>query len=153
MKSKKKRPHGQVLSNKRWCDSNNMLVPIDSTRLGLYTTTRKNPGSPAFRNWGTPARAGHIRPSLRHSSEHAGTAASFQQQAADSCSQCRTLVRPVTRAQFLDAALRSAANLFSHSDQEAQWESSVAQGQATSGWGGRLADQMASYLRVRAVVR
>jgi uncharacterized protein (DUF1501 family) len=32
------------------------------------------------------------------------------------------------------------ANLFSHSDQQNQWETSVGNGFATSGWGGRLAD-------------
>jgi uncharacterized protein (DUF1501 family) len=32
------------------------------------------------------------------------------------------------------------ANLFSHSDQQNQWETSVPNGFSTSGWGGRLAD-------------
>jgi uncharacterized protein (DUF1501 family) len=53
-----------------------------------------------------------------------------------------TLVQPLTRDQYLKTPTLAPSNLFSHSDQQAEWQSSVAQGQATSGWGGRLADQM-----------
>ena len=35
-------------------------------------------------------------------------------------------------------------NLFSHLDQQTEWQTSVAQGFATTGWGGRLADAMQS---------
>ena len=35
-------------------------------------------------------------------------------------------------------------NLFSHSDQQNQWQTSVANGTGSSGWGGRTADRMAN---------
>ena len=34
------------------------------------------------------------------------------------------------------------SKLFSHSDQQAQWQSSVSTGQSPTGWGGRIADQL-----------
>jgi uncharacterized protein (DUF1501 family) len=36
------------------------------------------------------------------------------------------------------------ANLFSHSDQQAEWQNSSATAQTATGWGGRVADRMAS---------
>jgi len=35
-------------------------------------------------------------------------------------------------------------NLFSHSDQQLQWQTSVAQGHSPTGWAGRAADYIAS---------
>jgi uncharacterized protein (DUF1501 family) len=46
---------------------------------------------------------------------------------------------PTTKATYL---ARRPDNLFSHSDQQNQWQSSVSSGPARSGWGGRIADQL-----------
>jgi uncharacterized protein (DUF1501 family) len=57
-----------------------------------------------------------------------------------------TLVRPVTKTELLGGGPRPE-NLFSHSDQQAQWQAATASssGQsAPTGWGGRLADDMGS---------
>ena len=51
-----------------------------------------------------------------------------------------SLVQPITRAQYQAAKSPIPSNLFSHSDQQLQWQTSVAQGNATSGWAGRAAD-------------
>ena len=53
-----------------------------------------------------------------------------------------TLVRPVTRAQYLAGTAVLPPKLFSHNDQQAVWQSSQPEG-ATSGWGGRMADILA----------
>lgn len=54
-----------------------------------------------------------------------------------------TLVQPITRSQYLSGAVRPDS-LFSHSDQQLQWQSSISQNSASSsvptGWGGRAAD-------------
>ena len=55
-----------------------------------------------------------------------------------------SLVQPLTRAQYL-AGQTMPSNLFSHCDQQSQWQTSIPNGIATSGWGGRAADQV-SYL-------
>lgn len=53
------------------------------------------------------------------------------------------LVRPMTKAQYLNGSIQKPYQLFSHSDQVAQSQTSNAQVQAFTGWGGRLADKMA----------
>lgn len=53
-----------------------------------------------------------------------------------------TLVRPLTKAQYLSAAFRKPYQLFSHSDQVNQAQTSVSTTQAFTGWGGRLSDRL-----------
>ena len=50
-----------------------------------------------------------------------------------------TMVYPVTRAQYL-AGLNKPPQLFSHADQQTQWQTSVPDQPPTTGWGGRCAD-------------
>src|ERR1700694_1398587 len=54
-----------------------------------------------------------------------------------------TLTQPTTRAQY--AAGVRPESLYSHSDQQAQWQSSISDAAAGTGWGGRLADAVASH--------
>lgn len=55
-----------------------------------------------------------------------------------------TLLYPTTRAQFQAGSVPLPPQLFSHSDQQVQWQSSVPDQPFTSGWGGRVADLLAS---------
>jgi uncharacterized protein (DUF1501 family) len=55
-----------------------------------------------------------------------------------------TLVFPMTRAQYLSGALETPPQLFSHSDQVTQWQTSVPDQPPTTGWGGRCADLLSS---------
>jgi uncharacterized protein (DUF1501 family) len=50
------------------------------------------------------------------------------------------LAKPIKGRQDYLAGAAVPANLFSHSDQQNQWETSVPNGLSSSGWGGRLAD-------------
>jgi uncharacterized protein (DUF1501 family) len=55
------------------------------------------------------------------------------------------LVEPINRAKYLTNNSSIVPNaLFSHSDQAGQWQSSIPTGLANTGWGGRMADLMAS---------
>lgn len=49
----------------------------------------------------------------------------------------------VTRTNFLDTLPTKPPQLFSHSDQVLQWQSSIPDQPFTSGWGGRIADLLA----------
>jgi uncharacterized protein (DUF1501 family) len=49
-----------------------------------------------------------------------------------------TLVAPITKADYLNGTRPN--QLFSHSDQQNQWQTSVSTGGSPSGWGGRMAD-------------
>ncbi|HMQ04147.1 MAG TPA: DUF1501 domain-containing protein [Pyrinomonadaceae bacterium] len=53
-----------------------------------------------------------------------------------------TLVRPTTKAQMSQSSHPKPYQLYSHSDQVAQFQTSVSNTQAFTGWGGRLSDQM-----------
>jgi uncharacterized protein (DUF1501 family) len=109
-------------------DSNNMVVPIDS-RYGAYQTMR---GSVAL-GAGTLLPAGQsgfgFHPSLTNVQRL------YNQQQATMVFNVGTLVRPTTRASMNDVP----RNLYSHSDQTQQWQSSDPNGGGT-GWGGRIGD-------------
>lgn len=51
------------------------------------------------------------------------------------------LVQPLTRAQYLNASGSMVPLLlFSHSDQQNQWQTAIPTGLGSTGWGGRMAD-------------
>ncbi len=53
------------------------------------------------------------------------------------------LVEPTSRSTYQNSSVRIPLNLFSHSDQQNQWQTSVSNGQSSAGWGGRIADKTA----------
>ena len=54
-----------------------------------------------------------------------------------------TLVRPITKAQYVAKSVEVPKNLFSHNDQVSTWQSGAAEG-ARLGWGGQFGDLLAS---------
>ena len=55
-----------------------------------------------------------------------------------------TLVFPMTRAQYQGGILEKPPQLFSHSDQVTQWQTSIPDRPPLTGWGGRCGDLLAS---------
>jgi uncharacterized protein (DUF1501 family) len=55
------------------------------------------------------------------------------------------LVEPLTKAQYSARSKRRPESLFSHSDQQAQWQSSTSTGDILTGWGGRIVDRMQAF--------
>ena len=55
-----------------------------------------------------------------------------------------TLVQPLTKAQYQNSAFKKPYQLFSHSDQVTQAQTSISNTQAFTGWGGRISDKMTS---------
>ena len=53
-----------------------------------------------------------------------------------------TLVTPLTQAQYKNQQAAIPSNLFSHLDQQTEWQTALAQGSGATGWGGRVADAM-----------
>jgi uncharacterized protein (DUF1501 family) len=53
------------------------------------------------------------------------------------------LVEPLTRATYRNGSGRRPSQLFSHSDQVTQWQTSVSNDTSATGWGGRTADRAA----------
>jgi uncharacterized protein (DUF1501 family) len=55
-----------------------------------------------------------------------------------------TLVYPITRTQYLAGSVSKPPQLFSHADQQTQWQTSVPDQPPTTGWAGRCADLLNS---------
>src|SRR5271156_2413154 len=55
-----------------------------------------------------------------------------------------TLVYPITRTQYLAGTTAKPPQLFSHADQQTQWQTSIPDQPPETGWGGRCADLLAS---------
>jgi uncharacterized protein (DUF1501 family) len=55
-----------------------------------------------------------------------------------------TLVYPITRTTYLNGSGSKPPQLFSHADQQTQWQTSVPDQPPTTGWGGRCADLLNS---------
>jgi uncharacterized protein (DUF1501 family) len=114
-------------------DSNNMIVPIDS-RYASYQTMRGPVAlaSGALLPVGTSGYGLH--PSLVNMQRL------YNQQQAAMVFNVGTLVQPTTKGTLNSTAL--PRNLYSHSDQTQQWQSSDPNGGGT-GWGGRINDVIA----------
>ena len=122
-------------------DSNDMVVPLDD--FGAYDAVRGRSGMglgagelvpilPA-----SPGRRYGFHPAL------GDVAPLFAAKKAAVVCNVGTLVAPLTRAQYL-AGGRSPRNLFSHSDQQLQWQGLVPGALVNTGWGGRIADRTAA---------
>jgi uncharacterized protein (DUF1501 family) len=113
-------------------DANNMVVPIDS-RYGAYAAMR-GPVALAQASLLPAGSSGYgLHPALPNIQRL------YNQSQATAVFNVGTLFQPVTRAQLNSSPV--PRNLYSHSDQTQQWQSSDPNGGGT-GWGGRLMDHM-----------
>ena len=55
-----------------------------------------------------------------------------------------TLVQPLTAAQYKAGSAPTPTNLFSHPDQQLEWQNAAQSGVTSTGWAGRIADSMAA---------
>jgi len=123
-------------------DGNSLLVPLDAAGFGRYASVRTEssglqipqsqwlPIQPA----GSPTTYG-LHPEL------AELQPLFASGKLALLANVGTLNEPTTRANY--AAARPDS-LYSHSDQQSQWQSAVSEGPSSTGWGGRLADRLAA---------
>jgi len=125
-------------------DSSNMLVPRSGGPYGSYAAIRGalalpqgqilpiSPLNPDGIDFG-------LHPSM------IGLQALFQQQKVAFVRNVGTLVAPVTRQQYMQGGTAIPSQLFSHSDQTLQWQTSyTARNGPVTGWGGRIADLLTS---------
>jgi uncharacterized protein (DUF1501 family) len=124
-------------------DSNNMVVPIDSAGYADYHKTRSSLAlplgglHPLNASGGAPTHGLH--PALP------GLQALYNSGKMAVVANVGTLLVPLTKTQYLSTDEPKPENLFSHIDQQHQWQSAIADGAAVnSGWGGRLSDQLAA---------
>lgn len=120
-------------------DANNMLVPLAGSDYTAYAAARGAIALPqatllplAVQNANGRAYAFH--PSL------AALQPLFDQGRVAALCNTGPLVAPLTRAEYLARTKAVPRALFSHSDQQIIWQTSVPDGQVATGWGGRMAD-------------
>ncbi|HVU34382.1 MAG TPA: DUF1501 domain-containing protein [Opitutaceae bacterium] len=120
-------------------DANNLIIPSDTTSYAAYAKARSNlalpqtgllPISPRTRD----GRSYSLHPAVPE------LQAMFASGQAALLGNVGTLVYPTTLAQYKAGSVPLPPQLFSHADQQVQWQSSVPDKPTTTGWGGRLAD-------------
>ncbi|MBK7082403.1 MAG: DUF1501 domain-containing protein [Betaproteobacteria bacterium] len=123
-------------------DGNNLLLPADSAGYAQYAAVRGAGSGIAL----TQAELLPIQPAnldtpfgLHPALKELQPLFAGGQLAA--IANVGTLTQPTSKAQY--AAGVRPDSLYSHSDQQNQWQTSIASGTARTGWGGRLADVLA----------
>src|SRR5665213_902371 len=131
-------------------DTNNMLVPIDTSGYANYAKLRSTIALPQAQllplsvAGGTPAFGLHPALPGLQSLWNSGSLAVV--------ANVGTLVQPLTKAQYSLTTTTKPESLFSHIDQQHQWQASISDtSSSNTGWGGRLSDQLAS-LNINASV-
>jgi uncharacterized protein (DUF1501 family) len=123
-------------------DSNNTVIPMDDTNFQAYTSIRGSLALPTSALTQTVYSASGA-PYAFHG-KLPDVASLFTSKELAVVANVGSLVQPLTRAQYQSAQLPLPSNLFSHSDQQLQWQTSIAQGNSSTGWAGRAADYIAS---------
>ena len=121
-------------------DGNNLVVPMDSAGYAQYSAVRPVASNVnltqaellAIQPASSPTAYG-LHPQLTELQPL------FAQAKLAILANIGPLTAPTTKANYLSVR---PGNLFSHSDQQNQWQSSVSLGPSRSGWGGRIADQL-----------
>jgi uncharacterized protein (DUF1501 family) len=122
-------------------DSNNTIIPTDDTNYKAYTSIRGSLAltpaelSQTVYNGSAPYAFHGMLPEL---------ASMYASKELAVVANVGSLVQPMTRAQYQAAQMPVPLNLFSHSDQQLQWQTSIAQGNSPTGWAGRAADYIES---------
>ena len=129
-------------------DANNLIVPSDNVTYAAYAQGRGalalpqtallsiSPKTSDGRTWG-------LHPALGTNpdgSANGGIKGLFDQGKVAVLANVGTLAYPLTQSLYNSRPDLRPRQLFSHNDQQVEWQSSLADQPFTTGWGGRLAD-------------
>ena len=124
-------------------DANNLIIPLGSG-YAAYASARSNLAIPQasvlpFTPRTTDGRSWGLHPSVSelHALFNSGKMALL--------ANAGTLVYPTTKSQYNARSVPLPPQLFSHSDQQVQWQHSVPDKPTTTGWGGRTADLLNAF--------
>jgi uncharacterized protein (DUF1501 family) len=113
-------------------DSNNLVIPMSGQAASQYKTLRANLAIP------NPLALGSTNYGLHPSMTALANLYSKGNVAVNF--NVGTLVSPLTRSQYQAGTSQAPANLFSHADQQQEWQTAAPLENLTTGWGGRIAD-------------
>jgi len=123
-------------------DGNNMIVPLDTASYDAYAQIRGSLALSSSSLLPVTAKTGNL--AFGFHSKLANLQKLFSGGQAAVVANVGTLLQPLSRAQYLAGNAATPENLFSHSDQQLQWQTSYDAAGGT-GWGGRAADKI-SYM-------
>jgi uncharacterized protein (DUF1501 family) len=123
-------------------DSNNLLIPNDSAGYLNYAAIRSGLALPQNSLLPITAKTGNVLYGLHPSVT--GLQGLFNSGQMALVANVGTLAQPLTRAQFQANTGTIPINLFSHSDQQGQWQTAQFDGFSATGWAGRTADVLQS---------
>jgi len=122
-------------------DANNLIVPLDATQFGRYQRARSNLALPQASLLPiTPTNTGGARYGLHPAMT--GVQGLFEAGHAAVVANVGPLRVPTTKAQYQARSVPLPSGLFSHSDQQAAWQSGISDSLGRSGWGGRLTERL-----------
>ncbi|MBK8321713.1 MAG: DUF1501 domain-containing protein [Betaproteobacteria bacterium] len=120
-------------------DSNNMVIPTSAGEWAQYNAARgavrlQQAALQPLTLTNTPGRTFGLHPAMPQLAAlvNAGNAAVV--------ANVGPLLAPTSQAAYRNRSVPLPNNLFSHSDQQAQWQSSISDDATRTGWGGRIAD-------------
>ncbi len=128
-------------------DSNNLLIPYEPAEHSRYARTRSNLALARDSLLAiAPSNTGGVRYALHPAmpglaSLFKGGSAAIPTPKAAFIANTGPLLVPTNKAQWQARSVPLPDNLFSHSDQQAQWQAALYNRPAT-GWGGRLAERL-----------
>lgn len=125
-------------------DGNNMIIPTGTTEYNAYTSVRGSSGLGLPQSSLLPISPLSINTPFGLHPSLAEMQTLFSQQKLSVVCNVGPLVQPLTRQQYQSGAPRPY-QLFSHSDQIAQWQTAIADRVGQTGWGGRTADRFAPH--------
>ena len=124
-------------------DGNNTIVPMDTAGYAQYAAVRTTAsGLQLAQGSLAPIQPSSLGTPFGFHPSCAELATLFNQRKLAVMCNVGTLVQPTSKSQYVAGLVPSS--LYSHSDQQAQWQSSVSSGFSATGWGGRIADKVAS---------
>jgi len=123
-------------------DSNNTVIPMDNTSFAAYSSIRGSLALTAA-ELTAPITSASGAPVAFHG-KLPDVASLFSSKELAVVANVGPLVQPLTRNQYQNQQAGIPLNLFSHSDQQLAWQTSIAQGHSSTGWAGRAADYIAS---------
>ena len=120
-------------------DSFNMLVPRSNAEYNVYAQSRQNLAiAQSDLLTINPVVADGVDYGLHPSMP--GLRDLFESGAAAFVNNLGPLVEPTTKDQYFSGSVTLPPQLFSHNDQQDQWQSLKGNAQSATGWAGRMAD-------------
>ena len=120
-------------------DGNNMVIPLDG--YPAYSAARNSSGLAISEGSLLPISVPSLGATFGMHPNLAAISPLWSEGRLAAVCNVGPLVQPLTKESYLGGAPRPY-QLFSHSDQISQWQTSISTGPTPTGWGGRLADTL-----------